>query len=313
MAYTNSPLVSYIKYSPNNSGIRSHSIDRISPHCVVGQCTIEGLGGWFAQTAAQASSNYGIDKDGRIGLFVPESNRSWCTSSYANDSRAVTIECASDTFHPYRMNEIVFTRLVELCADICKRNGKTKLLWLKEKDTTLNYTPKPDEMILTVHRWFAWKSCPGDWLFNRLGELAEKVTAKLGGFTYQAHCQTYGWRPWVGEGQWCGTQGQSKRLEGLHINPPEGVVLEVDAHLQKTGWVTYKDIIHGNNILIGTTGEKRRLEALRIRCVKNRLGYKLSYQAHIQTYGTTEVVNEGEMVGTTGQSKRLEDLRIFFR
>lgn len=312
MGYTNSPLVQYTKYSPNNSGIRSHSIDRISPHCVVGQCSIESLGGWFAMTAAQASSNYGIDKDGRIGLFVPESNRSWCTSSYANDSRAVTIECASDAYHPYRMNEIVFTRLVALCTDICKRNGKTSLLWFSDANTALNYTPKPGEMVLTVHRWFASKSCPGDWLFNRLGELAQKVTANLGGFTYQAHVQTYGWRPYVAEGQWCGTQGQAKRLEGLHINPPAGVELEVDAHMQTYGWRTYK-IVHGNNILIGTEGESRRMEAVRIRCTKNPNGLKLTYQGHVQTYGNTEVVPEGEICGTTGQSKRLEDLRIFFR
>ena len=312
MAYTNSPLVQYTRLSPNQSGTRWHSIDRISPHCVVGQCAIEGLGAQFANSAVQASSNYGIDKDGRIGMFVPESNRSWCTSSPENDNRAVTIECASDTYHPYRMNEIVFTRLVELCADICKRNGKTSLVWLADKALTLNYNPKPTEMILTVHRWFAAKSCPGDFLYNRLGELAEKVTASLGGFTYQAHCQTYGWRQWVQEGQWCGTQGQAKRMEALRINPPEGVVLEVDAHLQGIGWKTFTGITHGNNIIIGTTGESRRLEAVRIRCTQNDTGKKIAYQVHCQTYGTMAVVNEGDMAGTTGISKRMEAIRIWF-
>ena len=181
MMYSNSSLVQYTKLSPNNSGLRTHSIDRISPHCVVGQCSIEGLGNAFANPNYQASSNYGIDKDGRIGLFVPESNRSWCTSSRENDQRAVTIECASDTYHPYRMNEVVFTRLVELCADICKRNGKKKLLWFDSKSTALNYAPKSDEMVITLHRWYANKSCPGDYLYGRMGELAKKVTAKLGG------------------------------------------------------------------------------------------------------------------------------------
>lgn len=156
---SNSPLVSYTKYSPNNSGKRAHSIDRISPHCVVGQCTIESLGGWFAQLSAKCSSNYGIGKDGRIGLFVDEANRSWCTSSSANDNRAVTIECASDTTHPYRMNECVFESLVKLCADICKRNGKTILIWWPDKNKSLNYAPKANEMIITVHRWFANKAC----------------------------------------------------------------------------------------------------------------------------------------------------------
>lgn len=181
MAYTNSKLVVYKRLSPNHSGKRTHSIDRISPHCVVGQCTAEGLGSWFAKSSTQASSNYGIDKDGRVGLYVEEKNRSWCTSSNANDQRAVTIECASDTKEPYTMNSKVYKTLVKLCVDICKRNGKKKLLWLGDKTKTLNYSPKSDEMVITVHRWFANKSCPGNWLYSRLGKLATEVTRQLGG------------------------------------------------------------------------------------------------------------------------------------
>lgn len=179
MAYTNSSLVAYTKLSPNHSGQRTHAIDRISPHCVVGQCTAEGLGDWFASSSTQASSNYGIDKNGRVGLYVEEKNRSWCTSSRANDQRAITIECASGTSEPYEMNEKVYARLIELCADICRRNGKTKLLWIDNKDKALNYTPAPDEMLITVHRWFSNKSCPGNWLYARLSDVAVKVTAAL--------------------------------------------------------------------------------------------------------------------------------------
>lgn len=159
MSYSNSSLATYTKLSPNNSGLRTHTIDRISPHCVVGQCSIQSLGSWFELRSTRASSNYGIDKDGKIGLFVEEKNRSWCTSSSANDNRAVTIECASDTTDPYAMHDCVYTSLIKLCADICKRNGKTKLLWIPDKDKALNYTPKSDEMLLTVHRWFANKTC----------------------------------------------------------------------------------------------------------------------------------------------------------
>lgn len=180
MGYTNNPLVTYTRLSPNHSGQRTHVIDRISPHCVVGQCTAEGLGDWFAKSSTQASSNYGIDKDGRVGLYVEEKNRSWCTSSNSNDQRAVTIECASDTKEPYTMNGKVYDTLVRLCTDICWRNGKKKLLWFADKQKSLNYSPKPDEMVITVHRWFANKSCPGDWLYSRLGDLAAKVTAALG-------------------------------------------------------------------------------------------------------------------------------------
>ena len=180
MAYTTSPLVSYTKLSPNHSGQRTHSIDRITPHCGVGPCSVETLGNVFLPTSRQASSNYGIGVDGRVGMYVEEKNRSWCSSSAANDQRAVTIECASDTAEPYAFKDVVYQRLIELCADICKRNGKTRLLWLDNKDKTLGYTPAPDEMVLTVHRWFANKSCPGDWLYTRMGDLAEKVTAVLG-------------------------------------------------------------------------------------------------------------------------------------
>ena len=181
MAYTNSSVVAYTKLSQNHSGQRTHLIDRITPHCVVGQCSAEGLGDWFALSSTQASSNYGIDKDGRVGLYVEEKNRSWCSSSNANDQRAVTIECASDSSEPYAFRDVVYQTLIKLCVDICKRNGKNKLIWFGDRDKTLNYEPKAGEMILTVHRWFANKSCPGNWMYARMGDLAEKVTAQLSG------------------------------------------------------------------------------------------------------------------------------------
>lgn len=180
MTYTNSSLVSYTKLSPNHSGLRTHSIDRITPHCVVGQCSVETLGNIFLPTSRQASCNYGIGADGRVGMYVEEKNRSWCSSSSANDQRAVTIECASDTTEPYAFKDVVYQTLIKLCVDICKRNGKKKLLWLGDKDKTLSYKPKADEMVLTVHRWFANKSCPGSWMYARMGDLAAKVTAQLG-------------------------------------------------------------------------------------------------------------------------------------
>ena len=181
MPYTNSSMVAYTKLSPNHSGQRTHDIDRITPHCTVGQVTAEGLGEWFAKTSTQASSNYGIDKDGRVGMYVEEKNRSWCSSSGENDKRAVTIECASDTREPYAFRDVVYQRLIELCTDICRRNGKSRLIWFGDKEKTLSYEPKEDEMILTVHRWFANKSCPGDWMYARMGDLALQVTRTLGG------------------------------------------------------------------------------------------------------------------------------------
>lgn len=180
MAYTNSSLVKYTSLSPNHSGQRTHSIDRITPHCVVGQLTAEGICACFPK-GREASCNYGIGKDGKIALCVEEKNRSWCSSSAENDQRAVTIECASDSTAPYAFNTAVYNTLIELCVDICKRNGKNKLLWLGDKTKTLNYAPKSGEMVLTVHRWFANKSCPGDWMYSRMGDLATTVTKRLSG------------------------------------------------------------------------------------------------------------------------------------
>lgn len=176
---SNSSMVVYTKISPNKTVNRNHTVDRITPHCVVGQVTAESLGDWFAKGSTRASSNYGIDKNARVGMYVEEKDRSWCSSSAANDNRAITIECASDTTAPYAMKGIVYERLIELCVDICRRYGKTKLLWIADKNRALNYKLASDEMLITVHRWFAITDCPGDWLYERLGDLAAKVTTKL--------------------------------------------------------------------------------------------------------------------------------------
>ena len=176
---SNSKLVVHTNLSPNCSSPRKDEIDRITIHCVVGQCTAEGLGQWFAKTTTQASSNYGVDKDGRVGLYVNESDRSWCSSSRDNDHRAITIEVASDTKHPYAVTDKAYNALIELVADICKRNGKKKILWFADKDKTLAYQPADDEMVMTVHRWFANKSCPGEYLYSRHAEIAEKVNKIL--------------------------------------------------------------------------------------------------------------------------------------
>ena len=131
MAYTNSSLVSYTKLSPNHSGQRTHSIDRITPHCVVGQCSVETLGNIFLPTSRQASSNYGIGVDGRVGMYVEEKNRSWCSSSAANDQRAVTIECASDNTELARYTGDSFRDLTRI-ARINDKMWAELFLWNKD-------------------------------------------------------------------------------------------------------------------------------------------------------------------------------------
>lgn len=176
---SNSPMVSYVELSPNNSGPRTEPISRITPHCYVGQVTVERMGKSFIKPSKQKSANYGIGTDGRVGMYVDEGSRSWCSSSRYNDQRAVTIECASDSKSPYTFNTVVYNTLVSLCVDICRRNGKTRLIWRKTRENTDSYNPAPDEMVLSVHRWYSNKSCPGEWMFSRMDDLANTVTSQL--------------------------------------------------------------------------------------------------------------------------------------
>lgn len=180
MGYTNSPLIDCTVLSPNHSGQRTHKIDRITPHCVVGQLSAERIGDCFPNGRG-ASCNYGVGYDGRQCLIVEEKNRSWCTSSSANDQRAITIEVASDKTAPYTFTNEAYAGLLELCIDICKRNGLNKVLWFGDKDKSLSYEPKDGECVLTVHRWFANKSCPGDWMYSRMGQLADEINKAIGG------------------------------------------------------------------------------------------------------------------------------------
>ena len=178
---SNSSLATYTLISPNKNSPRNHKIDTISIHCFVGQVTAKRGCEVFQPSSEQASCNYVVGYDGSIGLCVEEKDRSWCTSSGANDHRAVTIETASETKNPYKVTSAAYAALLDLVTDICRRNGAKKLLWFGDKAKTLAYTPKAGEMVMTVHRWFANKACPGDYLYNLHGEIAAEVTKRLSG------------------------------------------------------------------------------------------------------------------------------------
>lgn len=173
---SNSSLVCYKKISPNRTSPRAHVADTITIHCFVGQWTVERMCAEFAPKAKRASANYCIGSDGRVGMAVEEKDRSWCTSNTQNDDRAITIECASDTEHPYAINNKVYESLIDLCVDICKRNKIEKLKWKADK----SLIGKVKQQNMTVHRWFAPKACPGDYIYNRLDNIAAEVNKRLG-------------------------------------------------------------------------------------------------------------------------------------
>ena len=181
MGYTNSPLVVYTKLSPNCNKPRNHSIDRITIHHMAWvKATVEQCGQSFMNPSREASSNYGIGYDGRIGLYVEERNRAWTSSSAENDNRAVTIEVANSTGAPYwEVSKASYNALIDLVTDICKRNGKTKIIWFGDKSKTLSYKPKENEMLMTVHRFFSSTSCPGEYLLGKHFDIAKKVNERL--------------------------------------------------------------------------------------------------------------------------------------
>ena len=112
-----SPLTNKIRESKDNSGNRTYMVTRITPHCWVGQVSIENGLDYFATTSRQVSSNYIIGSDGRVGGCVREEWRAWTSSSRDNDNRAITIECASDTKSPYAFKTAVYEKLIKLYPD----------------------------------------------------------------------------------------------------------------------------------------------------------------------------------------------------
>lgn len=173
---SNSELISYTAISPNKTSPRNHIIDTIAIHCMAGHLSLESCGDLFSRSSTQASSNYGIDDNGKIAMYVEEKDRSWCTSSRNVDNRAITIEVASDSFGDCKVTDAALQATIKLCVDICKRNNIEKLVWSNNRDDRVNHL---NGCNMEVHRDYAYKSCPGDYLYNRMGDIAEKVNTQL--------------------------------------------------------------------------------------------------------------------------------------
>lgn len=172
MTYTNSPLATYTRISPNRNSPRNQPITKITIHHMAGVCSVEDFGNIVASPAREMSANYAIGNDGRIGLFCPESDRSWCSSSPWNDNRAITIEVSNSAYGDasgWPVSDAAYNSLIKLCVDICKRNGIKKLYY----DGTVNGT-------LTRHCDLAPTACPGPWIKSHTKDICDKVNGQLG-------------------------------------------------------------------------------------------------------------------------------------
>lgn len=166
---SNSPLVNYTKISPNSSNPRNKPITKITIHHVAGNLTVEQVGNIFAPKERKASSNYGVDNRGRVGMYVEEKNRAWTSSSSDNDNQAVTIEVANITGAPdWKVSDIALNKTIDLCVDICKRNNIKRLNFTGDKTGNL-----------TMHKWFAATTCPGPYLESKFPYIADMVNKRL--------------------------------------------------------------------------------------------------------------------------------------
>ena len=175
--YTNSALAEYTLISPSRSSPRENAIDTLTIHCFVGQCSVQQGCKEFQPRAKGKSCNYVVAYDGKIGLVVEEKDRSWCSSNWQNDARAVTIEVASDNSYPYAVTDAAYEATIKLAADICRRNGIKKLVWSANKADRINHR---NGCNMTVHRDYANKECPGQYLYERMPDIAAKVNRLLG-------------------------------------------------------------------------------------------------------------------------------------
>ena len=190
-----SSLVTYRNLTNNKTVVKDKKNNYIIPHVYVGQVSTKNGVDHFT-TNCGASCTYVIGTDGTIGQSVSEADRPWTTGGDKEvqnqyglwvggtpnknqasrgakgvDFEAITMEIACDPTAPYAINDKVYNSLVNLMADIAIRNNMGELKWKADK----NLVGNPAEQNVLVHRWFASKSCPGDYVYNRLGEICEKA------------------------------------------------------------------------------------------------------------------------------------------
>lgn len=145
-------------YTVGRSG---RKIEKIAIHHMAGILTAKQCGAIFQNGNRKASSNYGIGKDAEVGLYVDEANTSYCNSNWDSNCKSVTIETSNSSLGGnYPVSDAVLNKLIQLVADIAKRNNLGKLV--KGQN-------------LVWHRMYAATTCPGDYLLSKMDYIAEQA------------------------------------------------------------------------------------------------------------------------------------------
>lgn len=175
-----SKLSVYNNITTQKSNKRPGRITRITPHVFVNQVSVKDGVDYMARIE-NASVNYVVDKDGKVGCNVPEDLRAWTSSSRANDEQAITMELASDRTNPYKMNDATIKGFIDLVVEICRRYNRNKVVYIPDKDKALAYTPKDNEFLITFHKWFAATACPGQWFLDNAQSIFDRINQELQG------------------------------------------------------------------------------------------------------------------------------------
>ena len=150
-------------YTHGRSG---RNIEMVALHHMAGVLSAEQCGRIFQQAGRGASANYGIGKDGEVGLYVDEYNTAWANANWDSNCKSVSIELSnSSASGNYPVSDVVLNKAIDLIADIFKRNNLGKCV--KGQN-------------LVWHSMYSNTYCPGDYIRGKLDYIVDKVNEKLG-------------------------------------------------------------------------------------------------------------------------------------
>lgn len=177
---SNSSLVNKRIITSHSSSRMGSKITTIIIHHMAGNLSIEQCGQVFR--TRQASTHYGIGSDGRIGQYVDEAYRAWSVANKWGDAKAVTMELANDggASTNWHVSDRAIEACINLCVDICRRNGITKLVFTGNLNGNLQ-----------MHRYYMATACPGPYLASKFSYIANEVNKRLGAGGYVAPSQSY--------------------------------------------------------------------------------------------------------------------------